>query len=366
MINLTIKNFKCFSDKIIRLNRLSLLVGANGVGKSTVIQAILLLRSTFVPMKKEKEKVGLNDNFMMLGTADGVLCQSANEQAISLSLENDEDKSSIYCKYSIDNYDNQLELSIDNISQNGESILKRPYFYYLSAERIGPRVSQPLQYLPYINVGCNGQYTAQVLSHSGGMLKIEEDRMFEDTKNRNLQAQVNAWLSKILPGIEISAAQDLNSLQAQIKIKKHGNNLHVLAPNIGFGISYVLPIITTGLTAEKNSLFIVENPEAHLHPAAQSAIGEFLGMVAQSGVYVLVETHSDHVVNGIQLYVAKHKRNHDKVTILNFSSNQKDMQPSVEVLTMNECGELSDWPEGFFDQAQIDFMELQKLRGKNV
>ena len=366
MTNIRIKNFKCFTDAVIELNQLSLLVGANGVGKSTVIQAILLLKNTIVAFSKNEKKVALNDENITLGTADDILCQTANEQCITLSIDDKQLGNTVECRYSVDAYESPLDIHIDEVSQQGHHLLAGHHLHYLSAERLGPRISQPLHSLPYIDVGCNGQYTAQVLSHEGGMLKVEKDRMFEVTKNRVLQAQVNEWLSKILPGIHISANQDTKSLQAQIRIDNHNGLTPMLAPNIGFGISYVLPIITAGLTVEKESLFIVENPEAHLHPAAQSAIGEFLGMVAQSGVNVIIETHSDHVVNGVQLYVAGHKEFHGKVSVLNFSSSKEDVQPSIESLTMNEYGELSDWPNGFFDQTQIDFMRLQKLRNAHV
>ena len=185
--------------------------------------------------------------------------------------------------------------------------------------------------------------------------------MCEGTKIRILVDQTNFWLSKMMPGIEISAVLDTVSLQAQIKIKDYKNDF-MLAPNIGFGISYLLPIIVTGLIAKPGAMFIVENPEAHLHPAAQSAIGEFLGMVANTGVNVIVETHSDHVVNGVQIYVAEHKEFADKVVINNFSQREEDSQPNIDALTINEKGELSDWPKGFFDQSQIDFMRLHHIK----
>lgn len=367
MIKFIVKNFKCFIDATILLNRLTILVGANGVGKSSVIQALLLLRNSFEAYQNNTHQVALNNSRMMLGTADAVLCQMSDEQSIRLSLEDEiEGGNMTSCYYTVDMDENQLNLNIKEFSHQGVSVITKPYFYYLCAERLGPRIAQSLQCLPYIDVGSNGQYTAQVLSYLGGMLKIDENRMMKGTKNRGLQAQVNEWLSKILPGVHVSATQDLNSMIAQIRIDNHRDMSPILAPNIGFGISYVLPIIVAGLTVNSGSLFIVENPEAHLHPAAQSAIGEFLGLVAQSGVYVIVETHSDHVINGIQLFVAEHQDFHDKVTIQNFSLAQNSIQPFVDSLSINEMGELSDWPAGFFDQGQIDFMKLQRLRMRYV
>ena len=107
---------------------------------------------------------------------------------------------------------------------------------------------------------------------------------------------------------------------------------------------------------------IVENPEAHLHPSAQSKIGRFLAMVANSGVNVIVETHSDHFVNGIQIATALKEIDKDLVTINYFSQEEYSEQPNVESITINEKGELSNWPKGFFDQTQVDFAELFKIR----
>lgn len=362
MNKLEIKNFKCFVSIDILLNQFNLLVGANGVGKSSVIQALLLLRSSYEAYMQNRQRIALNTDYLALGTDDAVLYQSADTHMIELSFNDEKRGNCIKALYGVDLYEPQLDLEIKDFSVSGDTIMTAPCFYYLGAERIGPRISQPLQCLPYINVGVNGQHTAQVLCYMGGRMKVDDARMFPESKNNTLQAQVNEWMSKIMPGVHVTPTQDTNSLQAQIKIDNHHQMSPILAPNIGFGISYVLPIITAGLTAERGSILIVENPEAHLHPAAQSAIGEFLGMVSQSGICVVVETHSDHVVNGIQLFVASNKDFHDKVAIHNFSSKASEIQPAVETLSMNESGELSDWPIDFFNQSQIDYIKLQNLR----
>ena len=76
---------------------------------------------------------------------------------------------------------------------------------------------------------------------------------------------------------------------------------------MGFGVTYSLPIILSGLIAKEKGLLIVENPEAHLHPAGQSRMGVFLAWLAGKGVQVLVETHSDHIINGIRRAIAEFK-----------------------------------------------------------
>ncbi len=178
--------------------------------------------------------------------------------------------------------------------------------------------------------------------------------------------QVNKWLDFIIPGVKVKAITNSQTLSSQITLEnQYTVSEPTLATNLGFGISYLLPIIATGLIAEKDSYFIVENPEAHLHPSAQSKVGRFLSIIANSGVNVIIETHSDHVINGIQIATAKGEILNNNITINYFNNEDRGLQPDVSPITLSPNGELSAWPKGFFDQTQIDFSELLKAR-KNV
>ena len=116
------------------------------------------------------------------------------------------------------------------------------------------------------------------------------------------------------------------------------------------------------LIGQKGSMMVVENPEAHLHPAAQSKIGRFLSMVAESGVNVIIETHSDHVLNGIQIACAEKEIKPSIVSVNYFNHLIDSDQPILETINVNDKGDLSSWPRGFFDQTQIDFAKLFRLR----
>jgi predicted ATPase len=116
---------------------------------------------------------------------------------------------------------------------------------------------------------------------------------------------------------------------------------------MGFGVSTALPILVAGLVAERNGLLVIENPEIHLHPAGQSAIGEFLAKVAADGVQVLVETHSDHVINGMRRAVAESELPARDAVLHYFDD-------AVTEIAVDERGKLSTWPAGFFDQIDRD------------
>jgi len=135
----------------------------------------------------------------------------------------------------------------------------------------------------------------------------------------------------------------------------------VYAPaNIGYGLTYVFPILVAGLLSKKGQVLIIDSPEAHLHPMGQSKIGYFLAVMAAAGVQVIVETHSDHVLNGVRLAVSKHSISNDDVAIHFFSPSQSASDPSSVVTSplIDIQGNLSEWPEGFFDQSDKDLATL--------
>lgn len=360
-MKLHIKNFKCFEDIEIPIKRLTTLVGANGMGKSSVIQSLLLLRQSIESKNGHSNHIPLNGPWgLNLGSSSEIINLNLDSGNINIDLiDNKQEK--LTAKYSIDPDDNQLWINCEELMAG--TILNKEQFYYLNAERIGPRISQNLQNLDYLQVGIHGEYTAQIINTDNGRVKVLPERKREGFNDLNLPSQVNAWLDFILPGVSIRANTDINSMTAQIKVENQYTYGHpVLSTNIGFGISYALPIITTGLIAAKDSFFIVENPESHIHPAAQSAMGKFLAFLADKGIWVVVETHSDHIINGMQIYVAKHKDMQDISVIDNFSVDGNHEQPIVDPIYFSSSGELSQWPKGFMDQAQIDYINLTKAR----
>lgn len=130
--------------------------------------------------------------------------------------------------------------------------------------------------------------------------------------------------------------------------------------NIGFGLTYAFPIIVAGLLAKKEQVLVIDSPEAHLHPLGQSKIGYFLGVIAAAGVQVIVETHSDHVLNGIRLAVAKKAISNESVGIHFFSSSNsgEENRPKIVSPQVDVNGSLSEWPSGFFDQTDKDLAAL--------
>ena len=348
---LKIENFKCFQKQRINLSNLTVLVGSNGAGKSSVMQSILLLRQLID--SPTANDVQLNGPFgLALGTDGSINNQLMESYGTKMSLRSNHSICSLQISSTGDGDNLSARISFRRVPRVKSGFFS-DYFYFLSADRTGPRVSQSLASLSFVNTGIYGEHTAQVLSDR--YMKIDERRKHPNSESAFLLQQVNAWLDAILPGLTVKAEKDMKMQVAQVLIKNGVTDDFLTATNIGFGISYALPIIVTGLVAKEGSYMLVENPEAHLHPAAQSAMGKFLAMLSSVGVRVVVETHSNHILDGIQIYASQHKLPLDSVIIHNFEIQNEDI--SVSSITYNEQYSYGSWPKGFMDQTNMDYLE---------
>jgi predicted ATPase len=127
--------------------------------------------------------------------------------------------------------------------------------------------------------------------------------------------------------------------------------------NVGYGFTYVFPILIALLTAKEGQLLIIDSPEAHLHPSAQSQMGRMLGIFAATGVQIIVETHSDHLLNGARLAVKSGNLSPSEL-VIHFFTGITEKGHGVVSPSIDKNGQLSDWPEGFFDQSEKDLTQL--------
>ena len=371
--NITIENFKCFSEKSrIRLGKISVCLGSNSVGKSSVIQSFVLLRQIYEQAKAFRDtniktySVQLNDIYgLQLGDSEHIKSSKSKDDII-LSLDDFEfNLSSLN--------ENPMEMLTENKYELTElsSIggLFSDSFYYLNSERIGPRNYQLINSKKLNSCGVYGEDTIHLLNLLANN-KVDEKRCFnlEDEKRINtVSKQVEYWMDYIVPGIRITT-DDITDLRiSKMSLSQPALDTGFLSPyNFGFGISYVLPIVVTGIIAKKGSVFLVENPEAHLHPKAQSHIGYFLALVAHSGVQIILETHSEHVINGIRIAALKNNMSPNDISFNFFQISNKDNGEKHEIIgiELNERMDIEIWPEGFLDQEEEDLRILRELRRK--
>src|SRR6185312_11410482 len=169
---------------------------------------------------------------------------------------------------------------------------------------------------------------------------------------------------QLSPGVRISADELVGTDDVVLRYNYVGRagvneSSRLIRPaNVGFGLTYSLPIVVACLSAEAGTLLLLENPEAHLHPQGQAALGELMVRAASEGVQILVETHSDHVLNGIRLSVKRRLISEEKIVIHYFSRDVATGFVSSESPAILANGRLSNWPVGFFDQWDIAVDEL--------
>lgn len=331
-------------------------MGYNSVGKSSVIQSLLLLHDA---LNAKNPRLFLNGpHGWDVGYSKDLINDKSQEHSIAITL-NDEEEFAHVILESRDPMDLYLE-----IAKFGCSRMNNQKMYYLSAERLGPRTSQSLTNMEYVYVGPHGENTAQVLLENS-YFKVPLDKQYPGSKNPYLDNQVNNWLKDIFPFTSVGAKSSPDTMTARIAIIDQNHpSLDMYATNVGFGISYVLPIIITCLLAEPGAYVLIENPEAHLHPSAQSAMGRFLAFMSSKGVRIIVETHSDYIVTGVQLFVAANS-DCQKDVIINFFGRDENGKVSINEITMDEKAVLSEWPKGFIDQSAHDFRELEIIRRGN-
>lgn len=367
MPTLKIENFKCYRNASIDFGSLTVLVGANGAGKSSVVQSLLLMHEGILAGRNHK--MPLNDiRSQNLGRASDIVYNNDVTRNIKMAWKTVKPETSSRIEFKTPDSDSMLDLDIVKLTR-GINELSQNEFHFLSADRLGSTIAQPMHSSEFPFVGDKGQFCAQLLAETYAH-KVMPERLRAENTSPFLLDQVNLYINDIFPGVEIVAKSSWEMQSAQIMIRNSVQSDFGLSTNVGYGISYLLPIIVTGLIASKNSIIIVENPEAHLHPAAQSQIGKFLAMVASTGTRVVVETHSDHLVNGIQYFAVCNNEFINSVVINNFSiaynSNPKQGYVKINRIGLKEDGDFSSWPLGFMDQSKIDLYELIKARSMNM
>jgi predicted ATPase len=110
--------------------------------------------------------------------------------------------------------------------------------------------------------------------------------------------------------------------------------------------------------AADQSLLLIENPEAHLHPRGQALLGRLCALAASGGAQVLVETHSDHILNGIRLAVKRGELDAASTIMHFFDRVPNVLQPRLSTVEVSPDGMIDQWPTGFFDQWEHSIEEL--------
>lgn len=359
---LLIENFKCLKNQFVPLAPLTLLTGFNAAGKSTAIQS-LLLGSQMARKGASSNGAPLNGDLVKLGTTGDVLCQYADEREIRFKYTSASGEASIVKLDASERAKTSLSLKPGSSFRDSVEILELlKNVIHISATRHGtldvfpsPEELDPV----YADVGDRGQFAPWWFDQQSDD-DIDKGKLHSSESSSNFRRQFIAWANEIFPGSEANTVSIERTPLVRLELRIGLQQQWKRPANIGYGLTYAFPLLVAGLLAKKGQLLIIDSPEAHLHPMGQSKMGYFLGVVAASGVQVIIETHSDHVLNGVRLAVAKKQISNDNVAIHFFSSSKDANAPSSVVISplIDPKGSLSEWPEGFFDQSDKDLIAL--------
>ena len=340
--NIKIKAFKTFPDKDIILKALTLLSGLNNSGKSSVIQAMRMYN-----LASQNESPLLEGH----GSVNEVRSKfSSSKESIEVSLFYDD-----------------LESKMSLSEQGVEKPSKYPELIYVGADRLGPKAFLPLNQKldQHPVIGDKGEFVIDFIEKLADCI-VPDKLRHPEAQGQTFQYVLQGWLTEIAPGIDFS--YNKNS-KADIT---HAEIDNFRPTNVGFGLSYTLPIIAALLggvstkpvggwinswgedwdkkKADDGCLIVVENPEAHLHPQGQTAMGRLIALAASCGAQVVVETHSDHLMDGIRIAVKKGEIS-SKDAVFHFFAKTQDGLTDVDSPALDDNGKLNKWPEGFFDQT---------------
>ena len=396
LTKIELRSFKCFELLRLPLAPLTLLTGFNASGKSSVLQALGLLHQT-MSGAEFSTRLLLNGSAVQLGTLADVVDQlSGNRDEFEIGVEDDTIPVHPHlvssCAWTFGGDRRDMSISVRRVVAGDSQAVESPedlrylipritasypgnlpeggyptfldindrnrlvsairFLTYVTAERAAPqdiyRIEDPLVVR---NVGSQGEHTVSVLQERRD--DSVPGRLALPDAPPTMLRQVEERMRTIFPGfrMDLRQVQGVNAVTLGLRTSD-ATDFHSPV-HTGFGLTQVLPIVVAALSAREGELIMVENPEVHLHPAGQALMGEFLAEVANAGIQVLVETHSDHVLNGVRRAVKEKELAADKVAI-HFFRPRSDELPQALSLNMDDSGNIDDWPEGFFDQFDKD------------
>lgn len=370
MLNrIDLKNFKCFELLRLPLAPLTLLSGPNASGKSSVLQSLVLLHQTM----REHEwsnRLMLNGESIKLGTVTDVVDKVNGRKTFEIGLIDDETS----YQWLFEGERTDMSMAVEHVTVLGNRVEHpgklRFLIYpemthfnlslaerlrdmtYITAERVGPREVYTIEDRQIATVvGPAGEHAASVL-HWGRDEQVLTNLVISNAPPTRLR-QVEERMRFFFPGCSIILQQIPQANAVTLGIRTSDDTDFHRPIHVGFGLTQVFPIVVAALSAKEGDILLIENPEVHLHPAGQALMGQFLGEVATAGVQVIVETHSDHVLNGIRRSVKSGALQPENVSIHFFRprtlGGSQVISPQID-----RTGNIDVWPDGFFDQFDKD------------
>lgn len=345
---LVVDNFKSIEHIELPCANLNLFVGTNSSGKSSILQALLLFAQNANSLR------GLSGEFVSLGSYDESKCIYSSKRDIEITIENVEGNAAkMQCGRLEKGYvlratpDDFKEIVADSFDSEHRKI------QYLSCHRIGPQNLYKKNMNMTDLIGTDGAFAMSYLNAHGSDPLDKE--ICRNTMDFTLLGQVNWWL-KYIVDVEIETEEILGADMIKTSYSTAGG-IRVRPQNIGSGISYLISVIITCFAAPHDSIIVIENPEIHLHPTAQSRVCDFLYFISKCNRQLFIETHSDHIFNGFRAGIATGEVAPEAVNTY-FVSLNDEYTTDVELVKFGRFGRIENQRKDLFDQFDIDMNKM--------
>ena len=257
------------------------------------------------------------------------------------------------------------EVLVEQSGAAGEALARCSFasqrFFRTAVRYLGPLREAPhVLYDPgpsKLDLGVRGEYAAAVL-HAQSKRTVLMPTPTGHGERCRLDAALNYWLREF-DLAENARSEDRGRIGIGLSVTPKGLEREVDLTSVGVGVSQVLPVILLCLLAEPGALVVLEQPELHLHPRLQQDLADFLLACSRSGRQIVLETHSEHLVNRLRYRIAQDKSDESHALVgLVFAENDDGItryrEPQVNVY--GGLGE--DWPVGFLDLTVRQAQEL--------
>lgn len=260
----------------------------------------------------------------------------------------------------------ESEQSESGLGKGLEGSVEVQDFFNKSIRYLGPLRAYPRSLhnisTNQLDIGINGEYVAAVL-HTKADQEVLLPEVDGSSRHTDLISALDYWLQKFGMA-ESTHTEDWGRLGLSLKVSPPSMKESVDLTSVGVGVSQVLPVIVLCLLAEPGDLVILEQPELHLHPALQHKLADFLLECTRYGRQILVETHSEHLINRLRRRVAEDDSDETKSLVGLLFAEQYNGRTTFRESKINAYGGLSqDWPDGFLD---LGAREAQRLVRSSV
>ncbi|MDM8549330.1 DUF3696 domain-containing protein [Desulfobacterales bacterium HSG2] len=383
--HILLKNFKCFRETDIRVSRITLLTGENSSGKSSVLYGLLTPFQSKFPFY-----LSPNGKYVTMGDFREMSFNNLKENKIGIDFsvipEKDEEEENFRTLWKIDAAGRMPELDYlkyRTSSKYLEAVSDGDCYRVSSLFGEGPAVNAKEKYkklygfLYSLDIKISGEMSRS-LNFIGPFRPEPERTYYQKTKaDEKIGKSGEGYIDQILEW-ENHKAEEIKTLRAILKnlglfdtmkvsqlpggrfelnVRVRPKGVWASLADVGFGISQFLPVITADLQLPDHSALLLAQPEIHLHPSVQAALGDyFVRQVRETDKQYIVETHSEYLLNRIRLAIVKREIDPSDVSVYYFENSVKGSKTYPVEFTTD--GQIRNAPKGFFDTYMMDTMDI--------